>query len=105
MTLILTDPAVQAAMIGALGSILAAVIASIAAALVGKRFADQKRLQDKIRDMQGDLFFLLAVEEEHCRQHGQKILVRDAVRANGHAWTGKFTPGRVQYRLANRGHQ
>lgn len=101
MTIIFTDPAVQAAIISAIGGILAAIIASIAATIVGKRFVDQKRLQDKIRDMQGDLFFLLAVEEEHCRQHGQKILVREAVRANGHAWTGKFTPGRVQYRLAN----
>lgn len=98
MQFIWTDPGVQAALIQSFGGILSATIAAIAAALIGKRFIDQKRLQDKNALMQRDIFFLLAVEEAHCVAHGQKLTVRDAVREKGYEWSGKFTPGRVTRR-------
>lgn len=69
---------------------------SSAAAIIGKRFADQKRLQEKNAALQSDLFFLLAVEDEHCQRHGQKIVIRESVRKQGFSWSGKFTPGRVK---------
>lgn len=96
MEIIWNDAAVQAAVIQAIGSITATAIAAVVAAIVGKRFADQKRLQEKNGILQNDLFFLLAVEEEHCKQHGQKIVIRERVRKEGHRWSGKFTPGRVK---------
>ena len=95
MQIILTDAAVQSAIIQALGSVIAAAIAAIAAAIIGKKFADQKRLQDKNAALQNDLFFLLAVEEKHCGLHGKKIIVREEVRKDGLNWSGRFTPGRV----------
>lgn len=94
MGIIWTDAAVQAAVIQALGGVLATVIAAITASIVGKKFTDQKRLQEKVAAMQSDIRFLLAVEDEHCNRHGNKIRVRDAVRGRGLAWTGKFTPSR-----------
>lgn len=96
-----TDPGVQAAIIEALGGILAAAIAAIAATVIGKRFLDQQRLENTIHVLQQDVFFLLAVEAEHCQRHGQKLRVRDEVRKKGFAWSGKFTPGRVQSRYSS----
>ena len=96
MIIIWTDATVQAALIQAIGGVVAAAIAALAASIIGKRFADQKRLQEKNAALQSDLFFLLAVEEAHCKHHGQKILVRQTVREQGHRWSGKFTPGRVK---------
>lgn len=96
MEIIWSDAAVQAALIQAIGGVVAAAIAAAAAAIIGKRFADQKRLQEKNAALQSDLFFLLAVEDEHCQRHGQKIVIRESVRKQGFSWSGKFTPGRVK---------
>lgn len=96
MVIVWSDAAVQAALIQAIGGVVAAIIATVAAAIIGKRFADQKRLQEKNAALQNDLFFLLAVEDEHCQRHGQKIIIRETVRKNGYRWSGKFTPGRVK---------
>lgn len=96
MQVIFTDPSVQAAIIEAVGGIVATTIAAIAAALIGQKFAHIKRLKARMEEMQSDLCFLLAVEEEHCRRNGQKLTVRQCVRKRGHSWTGKFTPGRAK---------
>lgn len=95
MQVIWSDAAVQAALIQAVGGIVAASIAAIAAAIIGQRIADRKRLREKNQALQRDLAFLLAVEREHCQRGGQKILVREHVRKLGHSWSGRFTPGRV----------
>lgn len=96
MQIIWSDAAVQAAIIQSIGGVVAAAIAATAAAIIGKRFADQKRLEEKNAALQNDLFFLLAVEEEHCQRHGQKIVTRESVRKQGYSWSGKYTPGRVK---------
>lgn len=95
MGIIWSDPTVQAAAIQAIGGVLAATIAAVGAVVVGKRFLAQKRLLEKLTMMRGDLVFLLAVEEEHCKRNGHKILVRNAVRDRGMDWSGRFTPSRT----------
>ena len=98
------DPAVQAALIGALGSILAATIAAVCAAAIGKRFVDQQRLRSKLRLAVSDVQFLLQVEAAHCdlqlrhETGATKLSVRELVRAQGAArWSGAFTPGRARF--------
>lgn len=92
--ILINDPAVQAALISGLSSVLAALFAAIGAVLVGQRFLNQKRMQEKIERLKADLAFLLAVEEQHCKEHGKKLIVRDSVRAEGLSWSGRYTPGR-----------
>lgn len=99
------DPAVQAAVIQSLGAMIAAVIAAIVATMIGRQFADRKRLQENLWLAQGDIAFLLAVEEEHCTLHKQtlqesyKLRMRRAANDRGMAWSGRFTPGRIQAAL------
>ncbi|AET95303.1 hypothetical protein BYI23_E001420 (plasmid) [Burkholderia sp. YI23] len=97
------DSAVQAAIIGAVGSILTSSIAAICAAIIGKQISGRKKLQDKLLVAQDDIEFLLKVEQKHCEIHesrggtSNKLNVRKAVKEMGHEWSGKFTPGRVAY--------
>lgn len=91
-----SDPAVIAALIQSIGAVLAAVIASVSAVLVGQRFVDQKRLQEKLQIATDDIAFLLGVEEEHVSEQGQKLAMRDRARERGLIWSGRFTPGRVR---------
>lgn len=108
MEIIWTDPAVQAAAIQSIGSVLAATVAAIGAVLVGKRFIAQRYLQERLVLAQEDIAFLLAVESEHCKRHAQagsslKKTMRDAARAEGLEWSGKFTPSRAKARVARLG--
>jgi len=96
MDFIWTDPSVQAALIQAVGGTLASTIASVGAVVVGKRFLDQKRLQQELETCKSDIAFLLAVEKEHTKEDGQKLIVRNSVRDRGLGWSGRFTPGRVK---------
>lgn len=104
-----SDPAVVAAMIQSGGAIVAAVIAAICAAIIGKQFADRKRLQEELVLAQGDIAFLLGVEAEHCEMHKAiskqsfKHRVRTKVSERGLNWSGKFTPGRVKSQLDPKG--
>ena len=96
MNIIYSDPAVQAAIITGLRSILATTIAAVGAVIVGQRFVNQRRLKEKIDILKGDVAFLLAVEDEHCKEGGGKITARNAVRDKGLTWSGRFTPGRAK---------
>ena len=97
-----TDPAVQASIVAALGSIAAAAIAAIAAAAIGKQLSGKKKLQTALSEAVTDIEFLLVVEQEHCALHKEvseesfKQRVRQAARDRGHEWSGRFTPGRVR---------
>lgn len=95
MQVVTSDPSVQAAIISSVGSVLAAVIAAGVAAIIGQRFANQKKLQARIEVLQGDLLFLWAVQQEYSRRYGDKISVRDVVRAQGYFWSGRFSPARL----------
>jgi len=97
-----TDPAVQAAAIGTIGNILAALIAATAAAIIGKRIADRDKLKENLDVAIGDISFLLGVEQIHCEMHKEssdrtsKMVVRQQVTARGLVWSGRFTPGRAK---------
>ena len=98
----ITAPSVQASIISALGGIVAAAIAAIAAAVIGKQISGRKKLQVALLDAVDDIEFLLAVEQEHCNLHKEvseesfKQRVRQSVRDQGLEWSGRFTPGRVR---------
>ena len=95
-------PEVLAAIINGACTVLAAVIAAVAAALIGKKFASRDRLQAEKDAAIKDVHFLLKVEEFHCALHKDSIgesnqrRIREQVRAEtGLEWSGRFTPGRV----------
>lgn len=96
------DPAVQAAMIQALGAVIATSIAALSAAILGRQIAARRRLEEKLQMAQGDICFLLEVEKTHCRLHQEKgkesnkLRVRREVQERGYTWSGRFTPGRVR---------
>lgn len=100
-----TDPAVQSALIQAAGTLLAAIVAAICAAVIGKQFADRKNLQNKLRLAQHDLIFMLAVEQAHCQRNmdagdeSYKLRMRQVAYDRGLTWSGKFTPGRTRANL------
>lgn len=97
-----TDPAVQAAIVEAVGNVLATTIAAISAALIGQQFLNRKKLQETLSEAQADIRFLLAVEEEHCEMHREaeqqsfKNTVRNLAYGRGLLWSGNHTPGRVK---------
>jgi hypothetical protein len=98
-----TDPAVIAAIIQSVGTLLAAIMAAFIAALLGKKFADRRRLELKLAIAQQDIAYLLKVEENHCNRNLEagepssfKLRMRKAASDQGYAWSGKFTPGRAR---------
>lgn len=102
LNLNLADPAVVAAIVTAIGSILTTLAAGTGALLINRQLTRRRRLQVKLDQAQKDIAFLLAVEQQHCQVHadrdGQslKIVVRERVRDAGLQWSGRFTPGRVR---------
>jgi hypothetical protein len=107
MSINYTDPAVQSAIISAVGSILAAGIAAICAAVIGYQIASRRRLQENLNQAIADITFLLEVEKIHCQMQvatqgtSMKITVRKRVTDAGERWSGKFTPGRNAARAAS----
>lgn len=92
------------AAIGALGSILSALAAAVAAALIGRQFIKQEALKKKLAAAQQDVAFLLEVE----RRYGERLKVyEDSTRKNTVRrevreetyldWSGSNTFGRIQY--------
>jgi uncharacterized membrane protein len=96
------EPQVLAAIVTATGSIIAAIIAAVAAVCVGRVFLSHEKLKRQLDVAVEDIAFLLKVEERHCELHQQssgqsnKQRVRDYVQSNGKNWSGKFTPGRYR---------
>lgn len=96
-----SDPSVQAALIEGISTIVSALIAAIAASIIGKKIADRERFKNLLALAIDDIAFLLEVESIHCqrnKEHGGnslKIVTRDEVKSNGKDFSGKFTPGRA----------
>ncbi len=90
-------PEIMAALITALGGIVAATIAAVAAAVIGNQVLGRKRLEARLNLALHDIQFLLEVERQHCSLHrdreeqSYKILMRRNARNNGYRWSGKFT--------------
>lgn len=99
----LNDPAVQSALIGAIGAVATSLIAATCAAFVSIHLMERRRTLQKLLIAQKDIEFLLSVEQLHCGIHqaagqpSQKIIVRNQARQAGHTWSGKFTPGRIAH--------
>lgn len=100
--MIWTDPSVQSAAIQAAGGVIAALVAAVAATVIGRQYANRKRLQERLLMAQQDIVFLLAVEEAHCELHMKisgesykRRMRQEAVKRNLN-WSGKFTPGRAK---------
>jgi len=102
ITINLADAQVQAAVIQSLGAVIAAAIAAICAAIIGRQIAGRNKLRDLLQEAVTDIHFLLAVESEHCNKHQKtheesfKVRVRQLVREQGYTWSGRFTPGRAR---------
>lgn len=91
------DAQVLAALIQAIGSVLAAGIAGVCAALIGKKFADRQRLQSNLVTAANDIAFLLAVERTCVEQYSvSKLDVRESAKAQGYEWSGQFTASRLK---------
>lgn len=95
---------ITAALIEGMFTLSATVIAAICAALIGKQFRDQKKLQCQLDEAREDVAFLLAVETEygirHKEAHGSsgKINVREKIRSTTDlTWSGNNTPGQIDY--------
>ena len=96
-------PDVLIAIINALGTVLAALTAGLCAAFVGKRFADRKALEARLKEAQEDILFLLEVERRYgselsiLGENGtRKNTIREQVRQETMlTWSGKNTPGRI----------
>ena len=93
-------PEVLAAIVGAGGNILAATIAAIAAALIGRRFLNQEALKQKLQVAVSDIKFLTEVENIHVGQRREtesrstRRDVRQIAKRHGFVWSGKFIPSR-----------
>lgn len=100
--IIWSDPSVQSAMITTAGTVFATIVATVCAAIIGKRIANGEKLKENLDVAINDIAFLLAVEEEHCKVHKEntnqtsKLRIRQFAVERGHTWSGKFTPGRAK---------
>lgn len=101
-----SDTAIVSALITGTAGVLASTIAAVVGYTVGKRFLNQKAIQDRLQTAIEDIQFLLACEDEHCRDGDRVVLstklgVRNLVREQGLKWSGKFTPGRARAYVAD----
>lgn len=105
--IIWSDPSVQSALITTAGTVFATILATICAAVIGKRIANGDKLKENLEIAINDIAFLLAVEEEHCLVHKEntkqssKLKIRQIAESRGLVWSGKFTPGRAKFRSKN----
>jgi hypothetical protein len=96
---VLNNPEVLAASISGGATITAALLAAIAAAIIGKKFAGREKLKSDLETAKKDIEFLLAVERRHCELHRERDgksnrnLARKHVRENEHLkWSKLFYP-------------
>ncbi len=76
--------------------------AALAPAIAGAILYSRRKLELRLAAALGDIRFLLAVEELHCREHRErdgatlKMTIRNLVRIErGLEWSGINTPGRT----------
>lgn len=103
LNLDLSNTQIQVAFISGFFTVLSALIAAVAAAILGKSIENRRKLQKRYETAIDDITFLLKVEELHCKHNKQefgesrKNIVRQEVRTEHELkFSGKFTPGRVR---------
>ena len=81
-------------------TVLATILGSITALLVGRKIAMRQELREDLKRAVHDIHFLMAVEEEHCERNKSgggesfKLRTRTAAREKtGLDFSGRFTPG------------
>ncbi|MBK5931076.1 hypothetical protein [Halochromatium salexigens] len=95
-------PEITAAAIIGGCTIVASVIAALAAAIIGKQFRNQELLKSDLKEALSDIEFLLHVEKEHGEIHRENFgqskirVVRAKVKQAGFFWSQRFTPGRAK---------
>ncbi len=94
-----SNPEVLAASISGGATIIAALLAAIAAAIIGKKIAGREQLKSDLETAKKDIEFLLAVERRHCQLHRERDgrsnrnLARKYVRENERLkWSKLFYP-------------
>lgn len=98
----ISDPQILSATIIGFCTVCAAIIAAATGALIGRRFDNQQRLKESLRQAVLDIEFLLAVEKEHGKIHEESTgsskirTVRKNVKSSGLEWSQRFTPGRAK---------
>lgn len=98
----LSNIQIQAAFISGIFTVLSALIAAVAAAIIGNTIANRRKLQEKLKIAIQDIAFLLEVEEIHCEHNkrngkpSRKNTVRNEVREAGLDFSQQFTPGRAR---------
>ena len=100
---------ITAALISSGGAILAALIASVAATLIGRKVLKNENLEKDLKAAIRDVHFLLEVERRHCEIHvargdnpNLRIVRKYVLRELKMNWTGRFTPGREGRSVASR---
>ncbi len=96
------DPQIISALIQSIGGIVATLIASLVASIIGKNFADRERLKQLLATASHDIAFLLEVEKAHTELHVQNgypsmlLTARRTVKQHGYSWSGQFIPSRAK---------
>ena len=90
---------IQVALINGGAMVIAAIITSIVAALIGRKFLNEQKLKNLVITAAKDIEFLLVVERHHIEEHkaegdntGYKNTMRDKAREEGYTWSGVFVP-------------
>lgn len=105
--IIWSDPSVQSALISTAGTVFATIVATVCAAVIGKRIANGEKLKENLEIAINDIAFLLAVEKQHCMinkeitNQSSKLKIRQLAESSGLIWSGRFTPGRAKFRSKN----
>jgi len=80
------------------GTLVTAAIAGY----FGKKWLDQQKLQQKLKEAREDIAFLLQIEKYYLQETKEddhilgKIKIREYITTQGYNWSGKHTPGRVK---------
>ena len=98
------DPVVYSAWIGFAGTVISALVVG----LIGRRWLNQQRMAEQLKDARADIRLLLEVESIHAAKRNPEhplTALREARRLakeRGCRWTGKNTKSRVENYLAGR---
>lgn len=97
-----SQPEICSAWIGAIGGVVTALLATVAASGITWRINKRKELEAQLAECQGDVEYLLEVEKrlgevlKAMNGASFKLRVRKDVLRSGLVWSGRFTPGRIR---------
>ena len=98
------DPVVLSACIGFAGTVISAVVVG----LLGRRWLNQQRIAEQLKEARVDIRLLLEVETIHAAKRNPEHPLtalregRRLAKERGCQWTGKNTKSRVEKHLVSR---